>query len=79
MYERYQLNDIAGDSACHLFTTTVVMELTSQGIDYISGDLQMLNITYEQNLKDRVGVNYASKFLFNLSLFELSIFYFQLY
>lgn len=61
MYHRNQLSEIAGDQACHLLQSTLILEFSASEIDYISGDVDLLNITYDVLLKEKVGVNYGSK------------------
>ncbi|KAL1492644.1 hypothetical protein ABEB36_010873 [Hypothenemus hampei] len=59
MYEKSELNEIAGDNACFLLMSSLIDEFGGTELDYQVGDLQLLNITYESFLKEKIGVNYG--------------------
>ncbi|ENN74133.1 hypothetical protein D910_11545 [Dendroctonus ponderosae] len=53
MYLRNELSEIAGDQACHLLQSTLILEFSASEIDYQSGDVELLNITYDALLKEK--------------------------
>ncbi|XP_066155492.1 atrial natriuretic peptide receptor 1-like isoform X1 [Euwallacea fornicatus] len=61
MMQNNDMSEIAGENACYLLLSTLIQEFAGGGkdIDYISANMEVLNITYENLLKEKVGVNYG--------------------
>ncbi|XP_050313184.1 atrial natriuretic peptide receptor 1-like isoform X2 [Anthonomus grandis grandis] len=58
-YEKQQQIEMAGEDACYLLEKTLLQEFEGTNLDYSASDIQLLNITYESFLREKVGVDYA--------------------
>ncbi|XP_072402724.1 atrial natriuretic peptide receptor 1 isoform X1 [Diabrotica undecimpunctata] len=59
VYERNDQSEVGGERMCYLTMTNLATELTSSGMDYVDGDLNLLGLDYTEFLKLKVGVNYG--------------------
>lgn len=61
--ERNDLLEVAGEATCYLLQSSLLQELKQGAVDYVTGDIISLNITYEAFLREKVGTDHASKFI----------------
>lgn len=62
MYEKNQQVEVGGEQNCYLFMKSLIYEIQNiSNLDYVDGDISLLNTNYSVFLQDRVGVKYGSK------------------
>lgn len=60
MYEKDQQNEIAGTDSCKLFMSSIMEEIKQiDQIEYVDGDLLLLNLNYREFFETRVGTKYG--------------------
>lgn len=67
MYEREDLNELAGTRSCQLMLSSVIEFIKTDMTLRDDGDIQLANVTYRQYFLNSVGTNYASKYLLSIS------------
>lgn len=63
MYEREDLNELAGTRSCQLMLSSVIEFVKTDMTTRDDGDIQLAKVTYRQYFLNSVGTNYASKYL----------------
>lgn len=70
MYNKFNLTEVSGNDSCQLIMKSIMEEIKSlPDLDYVDGDLELINLNIEEFLITKVGVNYAS----NKSILQFSI------
>lgn len=67
MYEKDQMQEVAGVDSCSLCMKTITQELKSIQLDYVDGNLQILNISYSEFFENKVGNRYGCKLIRSLN------------
>ena len=63
MYEKYDQNEVGGFQTCQLLFKTIMQEMLEMNIqfEYHDGDIQLIQLSYEEYLRREIGVKYGSR------------------
>lgn len=62
MYEKEDLNEVAGTRSCQLMLSSIIEFLKTDLTLRDDGDIQLANVTYRQYFLNSINTNYASEY-----------------